>query len=119
MSNSEVTTRDVDDDDATTSGGIARTEYISLVAGGFSTASILAQLGRTLVAYTKGRVIEGLSSTFLILSMIGAILWLFWAVDLFIATSGERGLFSIIYGVVTIAALIVLVMLRTRFFTVY
>eukprot|EP00634_Sargassococcus_sp_CCMP2135_P004757 CAMPEP_0198666766 /NCGR_PEP_ID=MMETSP1467-20131203/65988_1 /TAXON_ID=1462469 /ORGANISM="unid. sp., Strain CCMP2135" /LENGTH=114 /DNA_ID=CAMNT_0044403433 /DNA_START=248 /DNA_END=592 /DNA_ORIENTATION=+ len=105
--------------DSKQAAGLAKAEYISLVAGGLSTASVLAQLTRTLVAYTSKDVVGGLSTTFLILSLAGAVLWLYWAVDLYMATSGSRGLFSIIYGAITIAALIVLLLLRTKFFTVY
>ena len=108
-----------DEEEAGDDGGLAKAEYTSLVAGGFSTASILAQLVRTIVGYRGQLGVEGLSSTFIILSLVGGILWLYWAVDLFIATDGKRGLFSIIYGVITIVALVTLLILRTRFFTRY
>ena len=94
----------------------SKTEYVALFAGGLTTASVVTQMLQGVKLYRRNESMQALSSIFILLSLIGQLLWIYWSVDLYVTSKGERGLFSIIWGSISISALISIFVLRTNIF---
>jgi uncharacterized protein with PQ loop repeat len=94
----------------------SKTEYVALFAGGLTTASVVTQMLQVVKLYRRNESMQALSSIFILLSLIGQLLWIYWSVDLYVTSKGERGLFSIIWGSLSISALISILVLRTNIF---
>lgn len=91
---------------------IVDTDYIGLVAGFLTTSSLAFQLNTSSRLYADKKPQVGLNNYFIILTLMGNVLWLYWGTDLFISTDGERGVFSIIWSSVAVCLLVAIVVLK-------
>jgi len=91
---------------------IARADYVALVAGFLTSLSLAFQLNTSSRLYRARKPQIGLNNYFIILTLIGNIMWLYWGVDLFITTDGDRGVFSILWASVAACLLLAIVVLK-------
>ncbi len=89
-----------------------QTDYIALVAGFLTSLSLAFQLNTSTRLYRVRKPQVGLNNYFIILTLIGNVMWLYWGVDLFISTDGERGVFSILWPAVAVCLLVAIVVLK-------
>lgn len=93
-----------------------KTDFIALVAGALTSLSLVFQLMTTIRLYKQKKKQSGLSNLFLIVTLVGQILWLYWAIDLFIETETERGAFSILWSTVVIILITTIILVKNNFF---
>lgn len=93
-----------------------KTDFIALVAGALTSLSLSFQLMTTIRLYKQNKKQSGLSNLFLIVTLVGQILWLYWAIDLFIETETERGAFSILWSTIVIILISSIILVRNNFF---
>ena len=91
---------------------IARADYVALVAGFLTSLSLALQLNTSTRLYRARKPQVGLNNYFIILTLLGNVMWLYWGVDLFMSTDGDRGAFSILWASVAVCLLIAIVVLK-------
>ena len=86
------------------------TEYVIIVAGGLTSTSLIPQVITSIKTPISEQ--QELNNTFLFMYIVGQVLWMFYAVELYIDTEGERGLVSIIWTFVAFTLMLLIILFR-------